>query len=140
MASQRLTPELIKNQCFEGANLARRLCSDNQSLSKLPHIVSQAIFHIARFVKAQLHQFFNPLLSRWSCDRSKARIPPSCDFDIRRQTSGVDKALRINDRPLVERGNPGRKRIDKAIKVSVRQRAVYISIEFSQVASNVVRA
>src|SRR5215471_6708059 len=110
------------------------------SAPKLSHVISQAIFCIAGFVKASLHQRLDPLLRGWSYYRSKARIPPGCNFDIRRQTGSVDKALGINDCPLVERGDPGRKRIDKPVKVSIRQRPIHIAVELSQVACDVVGA
>jgi hypothetical protein len=71
-------------------------------------------------VKASLNQRLNPLLRGWSHKRINARIPPGSDFDIGRQTRSVDKALSINNCPLVERGDSSRKRIDKLVKVSIR--------------------
>src|SRR5215470_11873191 len=110
------------------------------SAPKLSHVIPQAVFCVAGFVKTLFHQRLDFLLSGWAHDRSKARIPPGCDFDVRRQTSSVDKALGINDCSPVERGDPGRKRIDKPVKVSIRQRPIHIAVELSQVACDVVRA
>jgi len=115
-------------------------CGVRCSAPKLSHVISQAIFCIPGFVKASLHQRLDPLLRGWSSHRSKARVPPGCNFDVRRQTSSVDKALSINDCPFVERGDPGRKRIDKPVKLSIRQRPIHIPVELGQVAVDVVRA
>ena len=57
--------------------------------------------------------------ARQVAQTNHARIPPRSDFDIRRQTRCVDKALGINNCPLIERRDPSRKRIDKLVKVSV---------------------
>src|SRR5258708_5499244 len=102
--------------------------------------VSQAIFCIAGFTKASPNQLLDPLLCGWSCHRSKARAPPRFDFDIRRQTSDVDKAPGIHDGPFVEGGDSGRKRIDKSVKVRIRQRPIHIAIELGQVAWDVICA
>jgi hypothetical protein len=73
----------------------------------LANIVSEPVFRVSRFVEAARHQLFNPLLCGWSPERSDARIPPGAEFDVRRQ-AGVDQALSLSDRPLVELGDPGR--------------------------------
>ena len=90
--------------------------------------ISQAIFCIAGFAKASPNQLLDPLLCGWSCHRSNARVPPGFDFDIRRQTSDVDKAPGIHDCPFVEGGDSGGKRIDKSVKVSIRQRPIHVAI------------
>src|SRR5262249_14811598 len=123
--------------CF--ADSTARLRRSRRSAHKLSHVISQSILCIARFVKASFHQRLDPLLRGWSYNRSEARIPPSCDLDIRWQASSVDKALGINDCPPVERGDPGRERLDKAVKVSIRQRPIHIAIELGQVPSDVIR-
>src|SRR6202047_2472312 len=82
--------------------------------------VSQAIFCVAGFAKAPPNQLLDPLLRGWPCHRSNARVPPGFDFDIRRQTSDVDKPPRVHDCPFVEGGASGCKRIDKSVKVSIR--------------------
>src|ERR1700694_2518005 len=102
--------------------------------------VSQAIFCIAGFAKASPNQLLDPLLCGWSCHRSNASVPPGFDFDIRRQTSDVDKAPDIHDLRFVEGGDSGGKRIDKSVKVSIRQRTIHIAIELAQVAWDVVCA
>src|SRR2546422_9358182 len=61
--------------------------------------------------------------------RSNARVPPGFDFDIRRQTSEVDKAPGIHDCVFVEGGDSAGERIDKSVEVSIRQRPVHIAIE-----------
>jgi hypothetical protein len=82
--------------------------------------IPQAIFCIARFAKASPNQLLDPPLCGWSCHRSNARVPPGFDFDIRRQTSDVDKAPGIHDCPFVEGGDSAGKRIDKSVKVTIR--------------------
>src|SRR5712691_3721560 len=110
------------------------------SAAMLSDEISQAIFCIAGFAKASPNQVLDPLLCGWSCHRSKARVPPGFDFDIRRQTSDVDKAPGIRDCPFVEGGDSGGKRIDKSVEVSIRQRPIHIAIELGQVAWDVVCA
>src|SRR5229473_1105607 len=110
------------------------------SVPMLSHEISQAIFCIAGFAKASPNQLLDPLLCGWSCHRSKARVPPGFDFDIRRQTSDVDKAPGIHDCPFVEGGDSGGKRTDKSVKVSIRQRPIHVAIELGQVAWDVVCA
>src|ERR1700722_12879434 len=102
--------------------------------------ISQTIFCIAGFAKASPNQLLDPLLCGWSCHRSNARVPPRFDFDIRRQTSDVDKAAGIHDWPFVEGGDSGSKRIDKSVKVSIRQGPIHVAIELGHVAWDVVRA
>src|SRR5450631_803517 len=110
------------------------------SAPMLSNEISQAIFCIAGLAKASPNQLLDPLLCGWSCHRSNARVPPGFDFDIRRQTSDVDKASGIHDCPFVEGGDSGGKRIDKSVKVSIRQRPIDIAIELGQVAWDVVCA
>jgi hypothetical protein len=71
-------------------------------------------------MKPSLDQRLASFLRGWSHKRIEARIPPGSDFDIGRQTCGVDVALAINDRSIVERSNACCKRIDKLVKVSIR--------------------
>src|SRR2546422_5960666 len=108
------------------------------SAPMLSHEISQAIFCIAGFAKASPNQLLDPLLCGWSCHRSKARVPPGFDFDIRRQTSNVDKAPGVHDCPFVEGGDSVGKRIDKSVKVTIRQRPIHVAIELGQVAWDVV--
>src|SRR5215813_11986187 len=123
-----------------GKAYSARLGEYNCSTPELSHVISQAVFCVAGFVKTLFHQRLDFLLSGWTHDRSKARIPPRGDFDVRRQTSSVDKTFGIKDCALVERGDPSRKRIDKAVKLSIRQRPIHIAVELSQVARDVVGA
>src|SRR5437899_7090038 len=108
------------------------------SAAMLSDELSQAIFCIAGFAKASPNQLLDPLLCGWSCHRSDARVPPGFDFDIRRQTSDVDEAPSIHDCSFVERGDSGGKRIDKSVKVSIRQRPIQIVIQLVEVVWNVV--
>src|ERR1700730_16468829 len=110
------------------------------SAAMLSDEISQAIFCIAGFAKASPNQLLDPLLCGWSCHRSNARVPPGFDFDIRRQTSDVDKAPGIHDCSFVERGDSGGKRIDKSVKVSIRQRPIHVAVELGQVSWDVVCA
>src|ERR1700751_1955176 len=75
------------------------------SAAMLADELSQAIFCIAGFAKASPNQLLDPLLCGWSSHRSNARVPPGFDFDVRRQTSDVDKASGIHDCPFVEGGD-----------------------------------
>src|SRR5258708_31964185 len=102
--------------------------------------ISQAIFGIAGFAKASPNQLLDPLLCGWSCHRSNARVPPGFDFDIRRQTSEVDKAPGVHDGPFVEGGDSAGERIDKSVKVSIGQRPIHVTIELSQGSWEVVGA
>src|SRR5437016_14518493 len=101
---------------------------------------SQVILCIAGFAKASPNQLLDPLLCGWSCHGSNAGVPPGFDFDIRRQTSDVDKAPSIHDGSFVEGGDSGGKRIDKSVKVSIRQRSIHVAVELGQVSWDVVRA
>src|SRR5258708_1963615 len=102
--------------------------------------ISQAIFCIAGFAKASPDQLLDPLLCGWSRHRSNARVPPGFDFDIRWQTSDVDKAPGIHDCPFVEGGDSSGERIDKSVKASIGQRPIHVAIELGQVAWDVVGA
>src|SRR5580700_29167 len=64
--------------------------------------VSEAIFCVAGFAKASPNQLLDPFLGGWSCHRSNARVPPGFDFDIRGQTSDVDKPPGVHDCAFVE--------------------------------------
>src|SRR2546429_1622212 len=110
------------------------------SAAMLSDEISQAIFCIAGFAKASPNQLLDPILCGWSCHRSNARVPPGFDLDIRRQTSDVDKAPGVHDCPFVEGGDSVGKRIDKSVKVSIRQRPIHVAIELGQVAWDVVCA
>src|SRR5882757_7285951 len=127
------TPESLS---FESVFIDFAPCSATMLSDEL----SQAIFCIAGFAKASPDQVLDPLLCGWSCHRSKARVPPGFDFDVRRQTSDVDKAPGIHDCPFVEGGDSGGKRIDKSVKVSIRQRPIHVAIELGPVARDVVCA
>src|SRR5882757_9728512 len=127
------TPESLS---FESVFIDFAPCS----ATMLADEFSQVIFCIAGFAKASPNQLLDPLLCGWSCHRSNARVPAGFDFDIGRQTSDVDKASGIHDCPFVEGGDSGSKRIDKSVKVSIRQRPIHVAIELGQVAWDVVCA
>src|ERR1700693_4155013 len=127
------TPESVS---FEPVLIDFAPCSPAMLSDEIP----KAIFCIARFAKASPNQLVDPLLCGWSCHRSNARVPPGFDFDIRRQTSDVDKASGIHDCPFVEGGDSGGKRIDKSVKICIWQRPIDIAIEIGQVAWDVVCA
>src|SRR3984957_16569159 len=127
------TPESLS---FEPVFIYHAPCS----AAMLSDEISQAIFCIAGFTKASPNQLLDPLLCSWSCHRSNARVPPGFDFDIRRQTSDVDKAPGIHDCPFVEGGDSGGKRVDKSVKVSIGQRPIHVAVELGQVSWDVVCA
>src|SRR6516165_1765545 len=101
--------------------------------------MTEAIFCITRFTKASLNQRLDSFLRRWAYHRNDARIPPGFDFDIRRQTRDVNEAFGVLDGLFVEGGNPGGKRIDKSVKVSIGQCPIHVAVELGQIASDVVR-
>src|SRR2546421_10625135 len=82
-------------------------------------VIAQAVLHITRLVKSQVHQLLDPLLCGRSHDRGNTHIPLRCDFKVRRQTGHVDEALGLADRPFVERCDAGCEGLDKTIKVGI---------------------
>src|SRR5262249_56740011 len=90
------------------------------SVPWLSDVISESIFYIAGFVKALLYQGLDSLLKCWSFYRGNARIPPSSDFNIRRQAVSIDQSLDINDCPFVEGCDPRRKSINKLVEFSIR--------------------
>src|SRR5712672_4495943 len=107
-------------------------CPNRCSAPIRPHKIPQASFCVAGFAKASPNQLLDPLLCGRSCHRSNARVPPRFDFDIRRQTSDVDKAPGIYDGPFVEGGDSGGKRLDESVKVSIRKQPIDVAIELGQ--------
>src|SRR6202030_4036835 len=105
----------------------------------LAHVVSQPIFDIPRLVEAARHQLFDSILGGGSPERTNARIPPGADLDVRRQ-AGVDEALGVSDRPLVESGDPRGKCIYESVQIGVGQRPINVAIGFGLVCSDVFRA
>src|SRR5262249_22524116 len=87
----------------------------------LADVISQAVFHIARLVKASLHQPLDPLLRGRPHNRGKAYIPLRRDFVVRRQTGDVDEALGLADRSFVEGCDAGCERLDKRVEVGIRE-------------------
>src|SRR5260370_1793335 len=126
------TPETLS---FESEFIGFAPCS----ATMLADEFSQVIFCFAGFAKASPNQPIDPLLCGWSCHRSDASVPPGFDFDIRRQTSEIDKAPGVHDCAFVEGGDSAGERIDKSVEVSIRQRPIHIAIELGQVAWDVVR-
>src|SRR6266700_291929 len=127
------TPESLS---FESEFIGFAPCS----ATMLADEFSQVILCIAGFAKASPNQLLDPLLCGWSCHRGNARVPPGFDLDIRRQTSDVDQAPGVHDCPFVEGGDSVGKRIDKSVKVTIRQRPIHVAIELGQVAWDVVCA
>src|SRR5258707_15370765 len=84
------------------------------SVPMLSDEFSQVIFCIAGFAKASPNQLLDPLLRGRPCHRSDARVPSGFDFDIRRQTSDIDKPPGVHDCPFVE----GRESVCKRIVTS----------------------
>lgn len=107
------------------------------SAHAVPRNLRGGCFRIAGLAKASPDQLRDPLLWGWSCHRSNARVPPGFDFDIRRQTSYVDKAPDVHDCPLVEGGDSGGKRIDNLEENARGSRTINISDGFSQIDNGV---
>src|SRR5580698_287663 len=104
-------------------------CSNRCSAPMCPHEISQVIFCVAGFAKSSPNQLLDPLLCGRSCHRSNVRVPAGFDFDIRRKTSDVYEAPGIHDCSFIEGGNSLGERIDKSVKVSIRQRPIHVAIE-----------
>ena len=75
----------------------------NYLASQLTDIVTKAIFHIPRFMKALLHQLLDPCLGGGTLQGSHESILLRCDLRIGRQAGNVGQALRFRDGLLVER-------------------------------------
>src|SRR4029077_1713020 len=88
---------------------------------ELADVISQAGFHVARPVTYPLHQHLDPLLRGRAHDRRNAYIPLRRDFEVRRQTGHIGEALRLADRPLVERCDASCERVDKRVELGIRQ-------------------
>src|SRR5277367_2526181 len=96
-------PQILNHERVNWNPLAR---TSEHSAPKFPHIKSEAIFHVARLVKALVEQLLHSLLRGRPRNRVNAGIPPCCHFGVRRQARSVDKVLRIADRPLFDRADP----------------------------------
>src|SRR3954453_8122435 len=88
---------------------------------------TQMILNRSRLVKAELHECFEPRLCCRPRDGGHAGVPSSRHFHVGWQ-AGVHETLGLRDRPLVERGDAGRQRVDKAVEFGVRQRPVHIAV------------
>ena len=77
------------------------------------------IFGRSWFVKTELHEGFEPRLCRWPRDGGHAGVPSSRHFHVWWQ-AGVHETLGLRDRPLVERCDAGRQRVDEAVEFGVR--------------------
>src|ERR1700685_834524 len=98
----------------------------------LAQVVSEPTFCVTRFVESTLHQRFDPILGGGSTERSDAGIPPGAEFDVRRKT-GVDEALGVSDRPLIELGDPSGECIHERIKLGIGQGAIHVAIRLGLV-------
>src|SRR5215467_4830433 len=83
-------------------------------------VVAQAIFHVSRLVKALVQEAADSRLSGRSHDGGKAYVPLRCDLVVRRQTGDVGEALRLADRPLVERCDAVCQPIDELVEIGIR--------------------
>src|SRR5437762_6411635 len=96
------------------------IVSSKQLTPELPDVIAQAVLHITRLVKSQVHQLLDPLLCGRPHDRGKTHIPLRRDFKVRRQTGHVDEALGLAERPLVERCDAGCDVLDKPVEFTIR--------------------
>src|SRR2546423_6258440 len=97
------------------------IVSSKRLTPELTDVIAQAVLHITRLVKSLIHQLLDSLLCGRPHDRGKTHIPLRRDFEVRWQTGHVGEALGLADRPLVERCDAGCERLDKRIKVSIRE-------------------
>src|SRR5450755_4685974 len=81
-----------------------------RSRSELSDRESQSVLDVARLVEASTQKNLYALLRGWPRDRRHAGLPSGRDLDVGWQTRRVHQALRIGDRPLVERGDARRER------------------------------
>ena len=105
----------------------------------LAQVVSEPILDVARLVEAVRYKRFDPILGGGSPERSDACIPSGAEFDVRRQ-AGVDEALGVGDRPLVEPGDPGRERLDERVQIGIGQGAIDVAVGLGLVSPDVFRA
>src|ERR1700722_1398967 len=100
---------------------------------------SQADFrHRRRAMETTLYQRLDPLLAGWAYQRGDKCVPLRLDFCKGRQARDINQPLDIRDRLLVERSNPHCERIDEAIELGVRERAINVAVRFGEVAMDVV--
>src|SRR3954451_940164 len=102
-----------------GAHVAR--CSIKLRPLKLfssepADIMSKSVLDVARTMEAARHQRLDPGLGGGPSKRGDEGVPLRCDLSIRWQACGVDQALGVCDRLLVERGDPHCQSIDEAVE------------------------
>lgn len=86
------------------------------SVANLPDVEAESIFDVTSAMEAAFHQCLNPLLACGTFERGDKCVPFGFDFHIGWKARDIYKPFRFRDRLLVERGNPPRERIDKAIE------------------------
>src|SRR5258706_12288254 len=99
-----------------------------RSSSELSDREPQSVLDLGWLLEASIQKCPYPLLRGWPRDRLHAGVPSGRDLDVGWQTRGVHQALRIGDRPLVERGDARRERVDEVVERSIRQRAIHVSV------------
>src|SRR5256885_11851059 len=82
--------------------------------AQLSHVESESVLCVSRLLEPLIQQRFDSFLRRWSLDGGHAGVPAGSDFDVGRQAGFIHEALGIGDRPLVKRGDPGCKGVDRS--------------------------
>src|SRR5271155_1386594 len=95
--------------------------------------------HVSRFVETLLHQFADSFPRSRPLHRSKKGTPFGRYLGVRRQARHVNEPLCFANRILIEAGDTRRKRVNKSIEFGIWQRAIYISIDLSEVTGDIVR-
>src|SRR5258708_383849 len=104
------------------------------SAAQLADVVSEARLDIARLMEATFHQGPYSRLAGRALKGGNTGVPFCCEFCIWWQGRDIYEAFGFHDGLLVERGNPGRQRVDKSVELCVRQCAIDIAIKLSEVA------
>src|SRR5580704_4610510 len=112
----------------------------SRSAADLADVETKSIFDVAGAMEATFHQRFDPLPAGRSTERSNESVPFRFDFRIGRQARDIDQALGIGDRLLVERREPHRERIDKALEFGVWKRPIDVAVALGEITVDVVGA
>src|SRR3954453_19669868 len=106
--------------------------------AQLSHGESESIFRVSRRLEPVLQKGLDPFLRRRPLDGGHAGAPARSDLDVGRQAGLVHEALRIGERPLVERGDPGWQWVDELVQLGLWQRTVHVAEALGVGCSDVV--
>src|SRR5271154_1857309 len=139
-ASKSMSCLLPSIQSCERVNWNLPTRTDWRLAPEFSYVESQAVFYIAWLVKALVEELLESCLRGGAGDRVNACIPSRGDFDVGRQAGSVYEALGVADGPLFEGADPRGERINKGVEFGVRERAIHVAVQFSEIAADVLRA